>query len=397
MSSFKSDFPVFTHDPTLVYLDSASTTQKPKPVIDAMTTFYEKQNANVHRALYNLGEEATNAYEGARKKVAQFVHAPSDKNIIFTRGTTESINLVAYAWGRNFIQAGDEILITEMEHHSNLVPWQLLAKETGATLKYIPMNSDGLLELDHIDSYFTSKTKLLSMVHQSNVLGTLNPVEMLNQKAKSVGAVTMLDAAQSVPHKSVDYQKLGYDFMAFSGHKMLGPTGVGVLVGDMKILDEMSPFLGGGEMINSVTMDSSTWNDVPYKFEAGTPNIAQAVGLGSAIDYMNNIGMNTIESIENELTEYALEKMKKIDGIILYGPIKRGPVISFNIDGIHAHDLATFLNQDNIAIRVGHHCAQPIMDKLNVPSTARVSFHIYNSKQDIDTFCSSLKQTQSYF
>ncbi len=397
MLSFKSDFPVFSHDPSLVYLDSASTTQKPKGVLDALNTFYEKQNANVHRALYHLGEEATNAYEGARKKCAQFVNAPSEKNIIFTRGTTESINLVAYAWGRKYIQKGDEILVTEMEHHSNLIPWQLLAKETGATLKYIPMNTDGLLELNHLDHYFTSKTKLFSMVHQSNVLGTLNPAEMLIQKAKEVGAVIVLDAAQSVPHKSVNFQKLGCDFMAFSGHKMLGPTGVGVLVGRTSLLENMNPFLGGGEMINKVTLNESTWNDVPYKFEAGTPNIAQAVGLGAAIDYMKGVGIDTIESIENELTHYALEQLEKIDRIKIYGPTDRGPVISFNIDGIHAHDLATFLNQDNIAIRVGHHCAQPIMDKLGVPSTARISFHIYNSKQDIDTLCSAIKQTQTYF
>lgn len=397
MPSFKPDFPVFSHDPSLVYLDSASTTQKPKMVIDALNTFYEKQNANVHRALYNLGEEATNAYENARKIVAQFINAPSENTIIFTKGTTESINLVAYAWGRKYIQTGDEILITEMEHHSNLIPWQLLAKETGAKLKYIPMKTDGLLDLSHLDHYFSPKTKLFSMVHQSNVLGTLNPTEMLIQKAKEVGAVTVLDAAQSVPHKSVDFQKLGCDFMAFSGHKMFGPTGVGVLVGNMKILDKMNPFLGGGEMINKVTLKESTWNNVPYKFEAGTPNIAQAVGLGVAIDYMNSIGMDTIESIEYELTKYALEKMKNIEGMIIYGPKDRGPVISFNIAGIHAHDLATFLNQDNIAIRVGHHCAQPIMDILGVPSTARVSFHIYNSKNDIDIFCQGLETTITYF
>lgn len=397
MSHYKKDFPIFSRNPSLVYLDNASTTQKPQLVIDAIDTFYTAQNANVHRAIYDLGEKSTHAYESARQKVAQFINAPSKKNIIFTRGTTESINLVAHAWGRKYLQAGDEILITEMEHHSNLVPWQLLADETGAFLKYIPMTQNGLLDLSDVDSYFTSKTKLFSMVHQSNVLGTLNPVELLIQKAKSVGAVSVIDAAQSVPHKLVDYQKLGCDFLAFSGHKMLGPTGVGVLVGHSELLEEMNPFLGGGEMINSVSMESSTWNDVPYKFEAGTPNIAQAIGLGAAIDYMNNIGMNNIESIENELTQYALEALSKIDGMTIYGPNERGPVISFNLEGVHAFDLSTFLNQDHIAIRVGHHCAQPIMNKLGVPSTARISFHIYNSTQDIDTLCRSIEQSKTYF
>ncbi len=397
MSHYKKDFPIFSRNPSLVYLDNASTTQKPRLVIDAIDTFYTAQNANVHRAIYDLGEKSTHAYESARQKVAQFINAPSKKNIIFTRGTTESINLVAHAWGRKYLQAGDEILITEMEHHSNLVPWQLLADETGAFLKYIPMTQNGLLDLSDVDSYFTSKTKLFSMVHQSNVLGTLNPVELLIQKAKSVGAVSVIDAAQSVPHKLVDYQKLGCDFLAFSGHKMLGPTGVGVLVGHSELLEEMNPFLGGGEMINSVSMESSTWNDVPYKFEAGTPNIAQAIGLGAAIDYMNNIGMNNIESIENELTQYALEALSKIDGMTIYGPNERGPVISFNLEGVHAFDLSTFLNQDHIAIRVGHHCAQPIMNKLGVPSTARISFHIYNSTQDIDTLCRSIEQSKTYF
>jgi cysteine desulfurase/selenocysteine lyase len=397
LQNIKSDFPIFAENVSLIYLDSASTTQKPQVVIDAVETFYREKNSNVHRALYDLGEKATQAYEGARRKIAEFIHAPSEKNIIFTRGTTESINLVAYAWARNNIKKGDEILITEMEHHSNLVPWQMVAKATGATLRYIPMNPNGLLDLENVDDYFTEKTKLFSIIHQSNVLGTINPVEALIQKAKSVGAVTMLDAAQSVPHKQVDFQKLDCDFMAFSGHKMFGPTGVGALVGKTEILESMDPFLGGGEMINKVTMEKSTWNAIPYKFEAGTPNIAQAVGLGTAIDYMNEIGMETIEEIENELTQYALEQMGKISGLNIYGPANRGPVISFNIDEIHAQDLATFLNQDGIAIRTGHHCAQPIMKKLGVPSTARVSFHIYNAKSDIDALCKSIESTKKYF
>ncbi|MBT3519001.1 MAG: cysteine desulfurase [Candidatus Marinimicrobia bacterium] len=394
-SKIKKDFPIFT-DSNLVYLDNAATSQKPQAVLDAVDSLYKEANANVHRALYSLGSEATERFENSRKKVANFINANS-KEIIFTSGTTESINLLARSLG-NTLKSGDEILISEMEHHSNIVPWQLAAKRTGATLRYLSIKKTGELDLSEPEKYFTKKTKIVSLTHMSNVLGTINPIKGLAKLAHNVGAIFIVDGAQGASHLPVNMKELDCDFYAFSGHKMLGPTGIGVLWGKTKLLEEMEPFMGGGEMINTVSMESSTWNDIPYKFEAGTPNFAQAVGLGAAIDYLENIGMEAIELHEKTLLNYALNKMNHMDGIRIHGSAKdRGGVISFNVDGIHPHDLAQFLNEDNIAIRVGHHCAQPLLKTLGESATARLSFYIYNDENDVDKFCDSLKTIMGYF
>jgi cysteine desulfurase/selenocysteine lyase len=391
----KNDFPIFT-DSDLVYLDNAATSQKPQSVLDAVDSMYKEANANVHRALYSLGSEATERFENSRKKVANFIGADS-KEIIFTSGTTESINLLARSLG-NTLKPGDEILISEMEHHSNIVPWQMAAQRTGATLKYLSITDTGELDLTNPENYFTSNTKIVSLTHMSNVLGTINPIKYLAKLAHDVGAILIVDGAQGASHIPVNIKELDCDFYAFSGHKMLGPTGIGVLWGETELLEEMEPFMGGGEMINTVTMESSTWNDIPYKFEAGTPNFAQAVGLGAAIDYLENIGMNEIADHENTLTQYAMNKLNNVDGLRIHGSAKdRGGVISFNVDGIHPHDLAQFLNEDNIAIRVGHHCAQPLLKKLGETATARMSFYIYNDESDVDKFCTSLEAIKEYF
>ena len=397
VKNIRKDFPIFAEQPdNFVYLDSSATTLKPQSVIDAVAGYYSKYSANVHRSIYTIGEQATAEYEGSRLKVAKLINTDS-KSIIFTRGTTESINLVAYTWARKYLKAGDEILLTEMEHHSNLIPWQLCAKETGAILKHIPFNEDGTLDLSDPEKWFTHKTKLVSVIHQSNVFGTVNPIKDIIKMAHDVGAIVLVDAAQSVPHQKVDVQELGCDFLAFSGHKMLGPTGVGVLYGKPELLEEMPPFLGGGEMIRTVSLNDSTWNDIPWKFEAGTPNIAQAIGLGAAVDYINQIGMETIHNREQELLNYALEKMLEIPEINIYGAApERGAVISFNVDNIHPHDLAQFLDYDGIAIRAGHHCAQPIMKKLGVSATGRASFYVYNSKDDVDRLCESIEKTVKF-
>ena len=392
----KNDFPIFS-DSDLVYLDNAATTQKPQSVLDTVDSLYKEANANVHRALYSLGSEATERFETSRKKVASFIKAPTEKEIVFTSGTTESINLLARSLG-NTLKPGDEILISEMEHHSNIVPWQMAAQRTGATLKYIPITEAGELNLSDLDQYFTSKIKIVSLTHMSNVLGTINPIKGLSAKAHQVGAIMIVDGAQGVPHMSVNIQELDCDFYAFSGHKMLGPTGIGVLWGKTDLLDEMEPFIGGGEMIDKVTMESSTWNDIPYKFEAGTPNFAQAVGLGAAMDYLEKIGMDEIADHEKILTRYALDKLNQIDDLRIHGSAEdRGGVISFNVDGIHPHDLAQFLNEDNIAIRVGHHCAQPLLKTLGETATARMSFYIYNDESDVDKFCDSISDIQKLF
>ena len=394
-SKIKKDFPIFS-DSDLVYLDNAATTQKPQSVLDAVDSLYKEANANVHRALYSLGSEATERFETSRKKVANFIGAHS-KEIIFTSGTTESIKLLAHSLG-NILKPGDEILISEMEHHSNIVPWQMAAKRTGAILKYLSITETGELDLTNSEKYFTSKTKIVSLTHLSNVLGTINPINNLAKLAHDVGAIMIVDGAQGVPHMNVNIQELGCDFYAFSGHKMLGPTGIGVLWGKPELLDEMEPFMGGGEMINTVTMKASTWNDIPYKFEAGTPNFAQAVGLGAAIDYLEKIGMDAIQNHEKTITQYALDKMNNIDGLRIHGSAKkRGGVISLNVDGIHPHDLAQFLNEDNIAIRVGHHCAQPLLKKLGETATARMSFYIYNDESDVDKFCDSISEIEKLF
>ena len=397
VKNIREDFPIFTErDDNFVYLDSSATTLKPQTVIDAVADYYSKYSANVHRSIYSIGEKATEKYEGSRSKVAKLINANSN-SIIFTRGTTESINLVAYTWARKNLKSGDEILLTEMEHHSNLIPWQICSQETGAVLKFIPFNEDGTLDLSDPEKWFTNKTKLVAVIHQSNVFGTVNPIKDIIKLAKSVSAVTLIDAAQSVPHQKVDVQELDCDFLAFSGHKMLGPTGVGVLYGKPEILEEMPPFMGGGEMIKTVSLNDSTWNDIPWKFEAGTPNIAQAIGLGSAIDYINEIGLDKIHEHEQDILTYALEKMQKIPEVNIYGSAdERGAVISFNLKNIHPHDLSQLLDNDGIAIRAGHHCAQPIMKKLGVSATGRASFYLYNSKEDVDRLCESLVKTVKF-
>lgn len=395
-AEIKKDFPIFSGS-DLVYLDNAATTQKPQSVLDEVDSLYSDANANVHRALYSLGSEATERFENSRKKVAKYIGANSEKEIVFTSGTTESINLLARSIG-NTLKPGDEILISEMEHHSNIVPWQMAAQRTGATLKYLSIKKTGDLDISNPEKYFTSNTKIVSLTHMSNVLGTINPIKKLSEKAHQVGAIMIVDGAQGASHLPVDVKELDCDFYAFSGHKMLGPTGIGVLWGKTEHLEEMDPFMGGGEMINTVTMESSTWNDIPYKFEAGTPNFAQAVGLGAAIDYLQNIGMNNIATHEQMLIKYALGKLNQIDGLRIHGSAKdRGGVISFNMDGIHPHDLAQFLNEDNIAIRVGHHCAQPLLKALGETATARMSFYIYNDESDVDKFCESLETIKNYF
>jgi len=401
IDSIRKDFPFLeaeNGENPLVYFDNASTTQKPIQVLNKLDQFYRKSNANVHRGVYRLSQRATDAYENARKKIAGFINAKDDRSIIFTRGTTESINLIAYAWAQQQLKPGDEILVTEMEHHSNLVPWQITAERTGAVLKYIPLNDDLELDLEKPEKYFTPKTKVFALIHKSNALGKLNQVQQLILHAKTVGAITVVDGAQSVPHTTVDVEQLGCDFFAFSGHKMLGPTGVGILFGKPELLESMEPFQSGGEMIEKVTMTHSTWNDIPWKFEAGTPNIAQAVGLGKALDFLQNISMKKVEEHIGELTEYGMKKLNEINGVRIYNKKNiHGGIISFNVDGVHPHDLAQFLDQDNIAIRTGHHCTQPIMKKLGVSGTARISFYIYNTKEEIDKLCSCMKSTLNYF
>ena len=394
--TIKKDFPIFNNS-DLVYLDNAATTHKPQSVLNAVDRLYTEANANVHRALYSLGSESTERFENSRTKVADFINSNSAKEIIFTSGTTESINLLARSVG-NTLNPGDEILISEMEHHSNIVPWQLTAERTGTTLNYIPVTETGELDLSEPDHYFKPNTKIVSITHISNVLGTINPVKKLAEMAHEMGALFIVDGAQGVPHLQVNVQDLGCDFYAFSGHKMLGPTGIGALWGKTELLNEMDPFMGGGEMIETVTMESSTWNEIPYKFEAGTPNFAQAVGLGAAVDYLKTIGMSTIAEHEKMLTAYALNKINQIEGIRIHGSAdERAGVISFNVDGIHPHDLAQFLNEDNIALRVGHHCAQPLLSTLGETATARLSFYIYNDESDIDKFYDSLTNIRKYF
>ncbi|MBT3477995.1 MAG: cysteine desulfurase [Candidatus Marinimicrobia bacterium] len=398
VKSIRKDFPIFNSEKPFVYLDSASTTQKPQIVIDALTSYYNSYAANVHRALYTIGEKATDEYEGVRLKIKQFLNVPDTHSVIFTRSTTESLNLVAYAWGLKNLCKHDSVLVSEMEHHSNLVPWQLATEKTGASIKYIPLTDDSLLNLESLDSYFSSDTKLVSVCHQSNVFGTVNPIDQIIDAAKNIGTITVIDGAQAVPHMNVDITKLDCDFYAFSGHKMVGPTGVGVLIGRTKLLEEMDPFMGGGEMINTVTIEKSTWNDVPWKFEAGTPNIAQVIGLGAAIDYLQSVGVDTIHEHEKELLTYGLQLLSQNKDITLYGnSTDRGAVIPFNVKNIHPHDLAKFLDTDGICIRAGHHCSQPIMNHLGVTATARASFYLYNTKNDIEELAESIEKTALIF
>jgi len=377
----------------LVYLDSGASSQKPQVVIDALTKYYEVENANVHRGVYGLSERATEAYEGAREKTRNFIKAKSTKEIIFTRGTTESINLVASSWGRANLKQGDEIIITEMEHHSNIVPWQMLRDELGLTLLILRINELGEISLDNFKQMLSENTKLVSITHMSNALGSINPVKELTTLAKEVGAIVLIDGAQAVPHMQVDVQDINCDFYAFSAHKMYGPTGIGVLFGKEELLEEMPPYQTGGDMIYSVTFEKTEYNVLPYKFEAGTPHISGAIGLGVAIDFMLEIGLDNIANYEHELLAYATQELLKIDGLKIIGQAKnKGGVISFIIEGVHPHDMATLMDQDGIAVRASHHCAMPVMQKFQVPSTIRASFGVYNNVADIDKLVASVHE-----
>lgn len=396
------DFPILketVNGKRLAYLDSTATSQKPQQVIDVLEDYYKRYNSNVHRGVHTLGSLATDGYEGARETVRRFIHAPYFEEIIFTRGTTASINLVAHSYGDANVEAGDEIVVTQMEHHANIVPWQQLAKRKNATLKFIPMTDSGELTLEAVKETITDKTKIVAVAHVSNVLGTINDVKSIAQIAHEHGAIISVDGAQSVPHMKVDVQDLDVDFYSFSGHKMLGPTGIGVLYGKRELLNQMEPIEFGGDMIDFVGLYESTWTDLPTKFEAGTPLIAQAIGLKAAIEYLENIGFDAIHAHEAEITAYAYEKMSEIEGIDIYGPDKdkRAGIITFNLKDVHPHDVATALDTEGVAVRAGHHCAQPLMKWLNVSSTARASFYIYNTKEDVDQLVEGLKQTKEFF
>ncbi|HEX6557781.1 MAG TPA: cysteine desulfurase [Ktedonobacteraceae bacterium] len=399
----RKDFPILTrkvHGKPLVYLDSTASSQKPRAVIDTMNVYYETYHANVHRGVYEISEEATAAMEKARVKVAHFINARHGKQIIFTRNTTESINLVAISWGGANIAKGDLIVLTEMEHHSNLVPWQLLAQRTGARLEFVPVTDDGLLRLDIYEELLQQHPRLVAFAHMSNVLGTINPAQEMIAQAHAVGATVLLDAAQSVPHLPVDVQALDIDFLCFSSHKMLGPTGIGVLYGKRDLLEAMPPFMGGGDMIRTVGLRQSTWNDLPWKFEAGTPAIAEAIGLGAAVDYLKALGMENVLHHEQELTHYAMEQLQSVPGLTIYGPeaARRGGVISFTLGDIHPHDLASILDQQvGVAVRAGHHCAQPLMERFGLSATARASFYVYTIKEEIDILVQGLQQAIQIF
>jgi cysteine desulfurase/selenocysteine lyase len=405
VDQIRKDFPILQrkvrNDKNLVYLDNAATTQKPIQVINAISDFYTNHNSNIHRAVHALAEEATEAYEMTRDKVAKFLNIKDRQEIVFVRGTTEAINLVAYAWGRQNIREGDIIVTTEYEHHSNIVPWQLLTQEKKGKLEYIGIDDNGELILDQLDQYLaTGKVKLVAISQMSNVLGTITDIAAVIAKCKKAGVRVLVDGAQSVPHMKVDLDAMGCDFFAFSGHKMLGPTGVGVLWAKKELLEQMAPFHGGGDMIREVHKYETTWNDLPYKFEAGTPNIADVIGFAAAIDYLNNIGMDYVRAHEVEITKYALDRLSKINGIKLYGTSdmsKRGGVISFNFADIHPHDLATIIDEDGVAIRSGHHCAQVLMEKLDIAATSRASFYIYNTKEEVDVLISSLSRAARLF
>lgn len=398
----REDFPILNrtvHGKTLVYLDNAATSQKPASVISAISEFYTNHNANVHRSVYKLSEEATARYEEAHRKVAGFINAGSYKEIVFVKNATEAINLVAYSWGRENIKAGDVILLTEMEHHSNLVPWQLLVKEQGARLEFISLDENGLLDLKDLKKRINGRLKLVAVTHMSNMLGTINPVRLIANFAHENGALILIDAAQTVPHYTVDVQEIDCDFLVFSGHKMLAPNGIGVLYAKKELLENMGPFLGGGDMILEVKLRESKWNDIPWKFEAGTPAIAEGIALGKAIDYLENLGMEIVESYERQLVTYAMERLSEIDGIKIYGPSpeQRGGLVSFNIEGMHPHDIAATLDYDGIAIRAGHQCAQPLHEKLGINASARVSFYFYNTMEEVDKLVDGLHKMRKVF
>jgi len=405
IESIRNDFPILKRkvhkDKQLIYFDNAATSQKPIQVIEAISDYYLNYNSNIHRAVHELAEEATAAYETTRDKVAKFINVKNREEIVLVRGTTEAINLVAYSWGRQNVYKDDIIVTTEYEHHSNIVPWQMLAKEKGAKLEYIGVDDKGELILDQLDGYLdTGRVKLVTFSQMSNVLGTITNSDEIIKKCRKKGVKILVDAAQSVPHLKVDLQKLDCDFFAFSAHKMLGPTGVGVLWAKKELLESMSPFNGGGDMIREVHKYETTWNDLPYKFEAGTPNIADVIGFAAAMDYLERIGMDKVREHEIELTKYALDKLSQIKKIKLYGPnemAKRGGVISFNLGDIHPHDLATIVDEDGVAIRSGHHCAQVLMERLDVAATSRASFYIYNTKEEIDVFIKSLNRAKELF
>jgi len=406
MVDFKTiikDFPILNrkiNDNKLIYFDNAATSQKPKVVIDTLSNFYSNNNANIHRGVHTLSMEATYLYDESKEKIAEFINAPNSNSIIFTRGTTESINLIADSWGQSNLKESDNIVITELEHHSNIVPWQELIKKTKSKLQYIPINSDGTLNLTNINNIITKNTKIVSMTHVSNGIGTINNIKEIIKIAKSVGAKTVIDAAQSVPHMPIDVSDLDCDFLAFSGHKMLAPTGIGVLYGKKELLESMPPYQKGGDMILEVTYDKSTWNEIPFKFEAGTPNIAGAVGLSAATKYLMEIGMQNIREHEIEITKYAYNNLMNIDGIEILGPEDidiRAGLISFNIPNIHPHDLGTFLDSKGIAIRTGHHCAMPLIKKLGRHSSARASFYIYNTNKEVDKFTTEINNSIKYF
>jgi len=403
VTRLRADFPILLREVRpgvpLVYLDSAATSQKPVAVIEAMDRYYRNSNANIHRGIHTLAEEATADYEAARERIARFIGAKSHRQVIFTRNATESVNLVAQTWGRQNLSSGDVVILTEMEHHANLVPWQMLAAEKNLRLEFIPVTPDGFLDLSAYPALLALEPKLVAFSHMSNVLGTINPAQEIIRLAKTAGAVTLVDAAQSVPHFSVNVQELGADFMVFSGHKMCGPTGIGVLYGRQDLLEKMPPFMGGGDMIKRVYLRTFTLNELPHKFEAGTPAIAEAVGLGAAVAYLESIGMEAIHAHEKALVNYALERLEEIPGVKVIGPTAehKGGVIAFTLDNIHPHDISQILDEDGVAIRAGHHCAMPLHDKLNLVSTARASFYLYTTEAEIDILAKAIYKTKKIF
>jgi len=403
ITEIRKDFPILEREVRpgvrLTYLDSTATSQKPLAVIQAMDDFYRKSNANIHRGVHTLAEEATTLYESARERIAKFINAASARQIIYTRNATESINLVAYSWARANLKQGDLVILTEMEHHSNLVPWHILQAERGVELEFIPVTEDGLLDLETYTTLLSRRPKLVSFTHMSNVLGTINPAAEIIRLAHEAGAITVVDGAQSVPHFQVDIQSLDADFYAFSAHKMCGPTGIGVLYGKTELLESMPPFLGGGDMIKEVKLRSFRPNSLPYKFEAGTPAIAEAIGFGAAVDYLSAIGMDKIAAHEHQITEYALERLEEVPGVKVFGPSvdKKGGVASFTLDGVHPHDVAQILDRDGIAVRAGHHCAQPLHEKFGIPATSRASFYLYNTKEEVDLLVNGIYKVKEMF
>ncbi len=403
-NDYKKDFPILKREirpgVPIVYLDSAATSQKPESVIAAMEVYYRQLNANIHRGVHTLAEEATAAYEGARERITYFIGARDTRELIFTRNTTESINLVTQTWGRSTLKTGDLVILTEMEHHSNLVPWQMLAAEKGLRLEFIPVNDDGYLDLDVYQQLLKLEPKVVAFMHMSNVLGTINPAREIIRMAKNAGAITLLDAAQSIPHFTVDVNEVDADFIAFSAHKMLGPTGIGALWGKRTILENMPPFLGGGDMIKKVFLRSFSANDLPHKFEAGTPAIAEAIGFGAAVDYLVSAGMDRILQHEQRLVTYALEKLKRIHGLHVLGPDSvsaKGGVLSFTLEDIHPHDIAQILDSEGIAVRAGHHCAMPLHERFKITASTRASFYLYNDEEDIDHLIKGLEKVQQIF